>query len=1128
MRTYVSLGFIALLGLCAAGVFAQRGAVHHVHFPDYDFSEPLPPGFVRAFRLSEPPVRGTVLVNGIRVGSNPVELGSGVTYLASDPALFSANSLANVSVCHAFGSFYDTFELQEVVYGPGVSTQFRAIESVVCAIDVPDAPSLNSTNVVVGFEPVPFRLEVADLDDGVLGELDNLPSVATFSLPNGSLAIHSGVVFSSTTLPIGRITDCGPSPETVASRVLVPSVDFCFDPSAENGELIEGVHGVYSVQVFAVDASGLAGSPANLTFSTATLGACPGPGVWGEASPPQCQFTLEENLLQAGNESAQTNFVEFSLFGESFSRVQAEIYLVIERLPKRGFLRVSYDVLLVEPGLTRTERVDAVAGVDVEYPANATFRYEPYLGYYNRLRYRLGIGNQTSHTFASGEPIRSECPGQAQCPDYLEYSVRLLIPANASVVAPEVELRSPRGATFFFVDRELSDQPRICHEPSPAYLGNSFIEATRAPTRAPTGPGEPAPLESNVCDAAGEMGSDIPVFLTGTGGERNSEYHVRVISLPRFGALFLNVGTSTPQRGARVSAGDIIRSTPDPLRPFFLYAASGDFHGAFLYDSSPDETYSPVDQWGHLPPLCAEGIFCADTFAVRALSPKNESLVSLTGYVRVNVAKRVEDQLSVCHVLAPSPWNFSCVSIGVESNELYGDYYTPLFLNAQNVGEEALNFSYVVTELPQRGSLFINNSTNPSELSVGPPVLVNMPFEPRPADEATLIYLGVPDYFNRLHEMDASGEFMEDGDVVYQDAHDVPFGNELCLSRTPDQGSGWLPNGPELPAESEVPFAGSCPDVFKFYASTPDGRRSNLGKYEIYVNGLISPSEFSGPEELQYRVGERLNFTGDDRVTYTDPDGDAYPVELQIAVIDGRVGSLGDSGNLSFPGGANAPECLNTTGCEGSVLLVGLPSDIQRFVDELFFESDVAINATEGTFLYITVFKRLPNGVTEHNRFLMKDDDVPVFLDVFLYSSGGGLLDLLDENPHLEEMAEMAEVSEILERLNMTCLDENCTLETLHHTQAVEIETLQTSASRDKSTILALSIALGVVGGMALVGSALTWWFWPRRGDLLASRQRHRVDSTSTASTSASRSSAWEAGTGGFTQPIKRRMYEVQ
>jgi hypothetical protein len=452
-----------------------------------------------------------------------------------------------------------------------------------------------------------------------------------------------------------------------------------------------------------------------------------------------------------------------------------------------------------------------------------------------------------------------------------------------------------------------------------------------------------SPWPQEACTSYGEQSSLIPVYIGGSDGRDDPAYTSVILSLPAHGTLYhngaANNGTEVYVVGDPVQVGDIIPH----LSGFFasvLYVGDADYFNSLKYDSAPENYVSLTDDRGNHVGNCTAD--CGDIFYFKVVSGLNETLESapLQGKYSIMVTKTVYDQLTACPSDGYSLWNHSCVSFGLESNDIFGQYVTPIYLNVNNTNNES--YTYVLTSLPAHGTLYVNDTL---VAQVGdviyPNANVSMPL---------LTYVGDPDYFN---------------DVLYET-------NPLLLYV--DQK-----NNPVLScfnAESD-----GCPDRFGFYAITESGRRSNPANYAIFIHSGISNATLTGPDAIVFIPGTSCNVS----ITYDDPDGDVYFVYVQISVYDGNVFYPGPIDALTFP---SPTTCFNSTpGCTEHIDFIGLPSDIKPVLAGLMFYSEEEVEDIDTETLSVSVVKRFPDGIEGVNSYRNDPSDTVIGCDVTYYSN---------------------------------------------------------------------------------------------------------------------------------------------
>jgi hypothetical protein len=470
------------------------------------------------------------------------------------------------------------------------------------------------------------------------------------------------------------------------------------------------------------------------------------------------------------------------------------------------------------------------------------------------------------------------------------------------------------------------------------YVDHTIIENLQACTLYPY---SPWPLEA--CTSYGETSSLIPIYVGGSDGRDDPAYTSVILSLPAHGTLYhnsaTNNGTDIYVVGDPVQVGDVIPR----LSGFFavlLYVSDVGYYNSLKYDSAPENYVSLTNDLGEYVLNCTAN--CGDTFFFKTVSGLNSSLESapLQGKYSVMVTKTVYDQLTACPSDGFSIWNHSCVSFGRESNDIFGQYVTPIYLNVNNTNNET--YTYVLTSLPLHGTLYVND-TQLAQVGdiIYPNENISVPL---------LTYVGDPDYFN---------------DVLYDT-------NPLLLYV--DQKNKPLLSCPNADSDG-------CPDRIGFYVVTESGRKSNPANYAVFIHSGISNATLTGPDSLVFIPGIPRNLS----ITYDDPDGDVYVVYVQISLYDGSVFYPGSLDGLTFP---SPNTCFNsTTGCTEQVDFIGLPSDIEPVLAGLMFYSEEEVQDDDSETISISVIKRFPDGIEGVNSFRNDPNDTVIGCDVTYYSN---------------------------------------------------------------------------------------------------------------------------------------------
>ena len=185
------------------------------------------------------------------------------------------------------------------------------------------------------------------------------------------------------------------------------------------------------------------------------------------------------------------------------------------------------------------------------------------------------------------------------------------------------------------------------------------------------------------------------------------------------------------------------------------------------------------------------------------------------------------------------------------------------------------------------------------------------------------------------------------------------------------------------------PFSyNGCFETFTFVAFTPT-RMSNVGTYYIKVISLISNASFSSVYSFQYDP-TLIFFFNELIVNYSDPDGDVYDVEVDFTYFYGNLGSNYTTG-LTFSGGQTIQSCFQAGGCPNEVQVYGLPSDLVKMFNGMFFYNNVDLNSSGIFQLYISLIKKEPYGIRSANAFI-EDDTIDLVLaqDPIYYSTYDG------------------------------------------------------------------------------------------------------------------------------------------
>ena len=620
----------------------------------------------------------------------------------------------------------------------------------------------------------------------------------------------------------------------------------------------------------------------------------------GTARMNTLTFSTRELLVCDGLEAIfpctvyteENSTVSFPLPSQEGSLVPFVYVLQITSLPSKGRLKYANG---------------SFVSVGDILPPDLTLNYSSAFGYYNQFYFPDFDGGYATFLHASGVPIGLCANAQNGCPDFFTY---------IALQQSNLTFSSQVGTLSFIVRREIVESMGIC----PSYASSLWYP--------------------EACTSYGKSNSIIPIYLAATDGRVDTpEYVLRIRSLPPQGTLYYNAQPSSSQylRGAKVLIGDLIPALVG-FYPNLLYVGNANYSNSLVYDVLPASIVSLVDQYGM---SVGNG---TDSFTYDAFSGLNYSFAAPIGTYNIYVERNASDQLTVCSSTGYSIYGTSCASFGFESNDLYGQYAIPIYLNVNNTYGEVVEFT--VLSLPSNGTLYFNTG-NDTQLELGGAVSINS-FFISPSNGTNipdLIYVGSKNYYS-----------------------DVVYGSNSTLRLFTDQNN--VPIGDCLNAEKF-----GCPDSFQFQANTSSGRESNVGTYQIFVDSLMSDITLAGPSFIQFIPGLKYLLVGPYAITYSDPDGDLYNVDVQITVYEGYVGFSGPLDKFVF---SAANTCFNTTGCNDYIEFYGLPSDVRYMFQNMFY---VQSGNSSGV-IYISLIKKVPDGVNTQNKFLSDATDLVFALDI--------------------------------------------------------------------------------------------------------------------------------------------------
>ena len=670
------------------------------------------------------------------------------------------------------------------------------------------------------------------------------------------------------------------------------------------------VDGREVIKFRAVDSFGMESDEQDLVISLRDVRVC----LEGE-----CVLSVEENQ---NNDDAK--YIPVILFSELQGFTELEYELKIETLPEYG------ELFLLE-----NEQLLPI-GNNTRFPPNETamIAYVPNPKYYNLLFFpEYGPDGFESFNKSDGYGL-NECVDVINgCLDAFQYRAYW---NNYSRTSEHV------GEIKFKVYRTIIEEIRAC----PTNVGFEFT-----------------------CRSTSEGSDPIQLYLAGYDGREDPDYKIEIIEPPRFGFL-RHYDQIRGESGNEWMEGDLIRPLMGYL-PNLWYHPENNFYNRIRYNVNPGYYDSKVDEYGLGVGSCNNGNDCEEQIVFKVISGLNASHQSENYVFEISVPESANENLTVCHVDGFSPWNVSCVSYGYESNELYGTYFTPIYLNVQFVGGST-GCTFRIESLPGNGVLYWN-SGNATHVDAGDEVQL---YDELPCpdnddyDYPQLVYEPDENYFNV---------------ITYETRNELSMEDE---------------NGKQLGNCTNVKGSlGGCPEQFTYTARTDDGRTSNPGIYSIYVNGLPSESELDGPVSILYMPGEMYRFKHNSSIKYTNYDYDTHKVWVQITVYNSLVGVTGMSlENLTFT--STTYSCFNTTGCYNLTEFYAYPSDVQKVFNNLFFtfvdrvvpwiDPSESSDEDDGEYIYISIISKFPDGVTPENAFVEnEEDDMVVILDIEYVSALG-------------------------------------------------------------------------------------------------------------------------------------------
>jgi hypothetical protein len=609
----------------------------------------------------------------------------------------------------------------------------------------------------------------------------------------------------------------------------------------------------------------------------------------------------------------------------------------------------------------------------------------------------------TSFTFDSGEPLRP-C-GNASCPDTFTFSA--YSSRDGFVTESNVALFS------LYVDRRIVEVMGVCDS---ALLEN---------------------WGADPCTSLGAKDTDfIPLLLTGSDGRIVPDYIVVITSLPQFGTLYYNVG-----QGEDFVAGDALivgstLDTPTDSVGNVLYVPDPGYVNRILYDTTPTGTLSVINETGspffNCPSYSAlDPLTCTDSFTYYVQSGFNSSLQSEEGTYTLFVAIEDTSNLLVCGRESYSLWGTPCVSHGYENNDLFDLVPIPIYFDVNFTLGEVTTLQ--ITVRPAFGDLYLNAGDDYSfEFGAQLQPIQHITLNSNAA-VPLLLYVGNPDYFNAIVGQDDPTEY-------FIDLNGNPLGS--------------------------CPFARyeGCLDTFTFQATTASGRVSNVGTYFVTVASRESNASFVAPDQLLFELNTTLNFTGDRQISVVDPDGDVYEVGVQIQLIYGAVFYNGSLEGITLD---KPTQVCFILGCRDFIQFYGVPSAIQRVFDGLLFTCNETLTSLDDFYIYISLIKKFPYGVTPANAFIEQSTDFVLNNDILIYSVYNGLIpDDYYEDIYVSNTTDFDSCDTVPD--DYGCDEANCTGEKYYREQNECLE------SRFWNTIY---FAIIIIESFVILGITLSYCF---------------------------------------------------
>lgn len=399
-------------------------------------------------------------------------------------------------------------------------------------------------------------------------------------------------------------------------------------------------------------------------------------------------------------------------------------------------------------------------------------------------------------------------------------------------------------------------------------------------------------------------------------GRQIPDYLVRVLTLPANGTLY--------NANVTVGVGDVLFARSVDL----YYDPFPGYFNRYYYATAPEITLSVTDDFGNVAPE-------TDHFAVELLS-SYFALTPVQGQINLLVSTTNGSRLTSCPA-TPSGGNFweaPCVAVGMESNAVYGEYATPVYLDFGG----AFVFEspkVVVTRFPMYGVLYKNLGSH-TEPVFGPRVRLM-----EHLDDPSILYVGASDYSNQ---------------------RDASFVNLL---------------GEPLGGCADIRESG-CPDTFAFKVVTTvpiygANRTSPAATYSVYIVALSSESVISASQESVMVPGGgvvTLPFS------YHDPDnGEAY-VLVEIVSYDAVFGSV-----LS-----GLPDCFAMLNCSDQIQIYVVDKLAKDLIENIVVVVEANYTLEEERTVFISVIKRPEQGFLITDIYIPATGDLVIAADVVVYA----------------------------------------------------------------------------------------------------------------------------------------------